>query len=83
MTDKYLLVKVYDDWSDEAIKEYFKENNSLTYYIGTNEEITHESYEDVVGCFRTQEITKQEYITLKKLFHGSFCIFNFLYNTSV
>lgn len=97
MTDKYLLVKVYDDWADEistegfftttqeeldetyeAIKEYFKENNSLTYYIGTNEEITHESYEDVVGCFRTQEITKQEYTTLKKLFHGSFGIVNIL-----
>ncbi len=66
------------DETYKAIKDYFKENNSLTYYIGTNEEITHECYEDVVGCFITQEITKQEYTTLKKLFCGSFGIVNIL-----
>lgn len=66
------------DETYELIKDYFKENNSLTYYIGTNEEITHDSYESVVGCFSTKKITKQAYDTLKQLFNGSFGITNIL-----
>ena len=51
MTDKYLLVKVYDDWADEISTEGF--------FTTTQEELD-ETYEAIKEYFKNPNKTKYE-----------------------
>jgi hypothetical protein len=53
-----------------GIKRAFKNGGSICF--GTNEDNEYDSYEDVESTFEFEEITKQEYFTIKRLFGETF-----------
>lgn len=56
------------------IKNYFDENpnSELSYCIGTNQEIEHDSYSSIERCLTITEISEQEYKIIKKRLGESF-----------
>lgn len=55
---------------EAGIKKAFKNGGSICF--GTNEDNDYDSYEDVESTFSFEEITKQEYFTIKRLFGETF-----------
>jgi hypothetical protein len=58
--------KEMDDYFSE-FEKYFGTNLVYTFYVGTNEEITHDSFFDFKSCFTITEITDKEREVLEKL----------------
>ncbi len=62
MSDKDF--KVWEkDW-----KKTFKEDGEFTFHVGTNEEIPYEDYESLMADFDIQNISKEEYDVISRLF---------------
>ena len=62
MTDTEL-----EEWKKNW-QEVFKEDGEFTFYIGTNEDIPYEDYDTLLADFTFEDITKEEYDILNKLF---------------
>jgi hypothetical protein len=58
-----------DDWKNyrKYAKKEFEENGEYTYYVGTNEDINYNSYEDFMGNFEVKTISKEQVDVLEKL----------------
>lgn len=65
--------KEVDDYLSK-IKQYFIDNPgcSLSYSIGSNEEIEHNTFKSIERCLRIKKIKEEEYKTIKKVIGTSF-----------
>jgi hypothetical protein len=49
-------------------KKLFKEDRGYTYYVGTNEDIEYNSFDEFMSDLKVSEITDEEATVLKKFF---------------
>lgn len=56
-----------DQWLNfqEKLHEYFKYDNYLDWYFGTNEHIEWSGYSEVIECLRERDLTPTESLILK------------------
>lgn len=59
-------VELYNKYIEE-FKKYFEEEDSLSYCVGTNEEIEFDSLDELLECYDTKSITISDYEVLEKL----------------
>lgn len=67
----------------KILEEYFKNNNELSFYCGSNQKLIFENLEEVSENFVVTEITEEDSNTLKNLFdlNNTFTFnFNILYS---
>lgn len=65
----YLRPKGFFEKLKEVVNKYFKYEDSLELYVGTNEEITYGSASEVLNSFYVTNISEEEAKTIKKLFN--------------
>lgn len=59
-----------EQWEEyqKDFKKLFKEDRGYTYYVGTNEDIEYNSFDEFMSDLKVSEITDEEATVLKKLF---------------
>ena len=74
-----MLHSDYDSYL-KKLEQYFKDNQDepLGYYVGTNEEVEHNSLASVLSCLSSERITEEQYQALSKLNLLSFGFTNLL-----
>lgn len=55
----------YDEYL-EKVKAKIEEDGCFTFYVGTNEDIEYDNFEEFKSKFTTKEITEEEIKTLEK-----------------
>jgi len=99
--NNYLLVSASCNWADEfdldewstmtvtelkeIVKSLKKHKNEISWYFGSNEELSYDNGKDLLNRLSFKKITESEYQVLQNLFGGSFNgggnIFDNIYET--
>lgn len=64
-----LELMTLEQWVSQKVKysRHFESNSTLEYGIGTDQEISFESLNSLMRCFKETDISKEEFDTMKSL----------------